>query len=122
MIIGIGTDIVEVNRIMTACEKKRFLHKYFSEAERQIFQIKSKSVAGNFAVKEAVSKMLGTGFRGFGPIDIEVLRDSSGKPYVILHNEANNLANNLGIDNIHVSITDTNDYAVAFVVGESNLK
>lgn len=75
-------------------------------------------LAGTFAVKEAVSKALGTGFRSFGPREIEVLRDDLGKPFVRLHGGAKKLAEELAIQQIHVSITNTAEYAAAFAVGE----
>ena len=63
--------------------------------------------------------MLGTGFRTFFPIDIEVLRTPEGKPYVNLHGKAAELAKEQGVSVIHVSITNTREYANAFVVGET---
>ena len=74
--------------------------------------------AGNFAVKEAVAKVFGTGFRTFMPGDIEVLRDELGKPHVKLYGGAKELAQTMGIVRIHVSITNTKEYVVAFAVGE----
>ena len=79
MIIGIGTDIIEIERIEIAVKRtKGFINKLFTENEINIFEsrgFKSEVIAGNFAAKEAVSKALGTGFRGFGVKDIEILRD-----------------------------------------------
>ena len=72
-----------------------------------------------FAVKEAVAKSFGTGFRGFWPGDIEVLRDELGKPYVILHGEAERIGKELRISRIHVSISNTKEYAVAYVTAET---
>lgn len=118
MIIGIGTDIIEIDRVLKACENKRFLDKYFTHDEILIFQKKKNSVAGNFAVKESVAKMLGTGFNGFTVKDIEVLRDEKGKPYVNLYKGASIKAKELGIDVIHVSISDNNTCAIAYVIGE----
>ena len=75
-------------------------------------------LAGNFAVKEAVSKALGTGFREFMPIDIEVLRNELGKPYVNLYGGAAKRAFELNVGIIHVTITNTKEYAQAFAVAE----
>mgnify|MGYP000529639502 CR=1 FL=1 len=75
-----------------------------------------------FAVKEAVSKVFGTGFRGFGLLDIEVLRDELGKPWVRLHGGAKKLADSLKITRIHVSITNTGSLASAYAVGEGEWK
>lgn len=78
-------------------------------------------LAGNFAVKEAVAKVFGTGFRAFGLTDIEVLRDELGKPYVTLYGEAKVLSERLGIKRIFVSITNTSKDVAAFAVGEGDI-
>ncbi|NLC18687.1 MAG: holo-ACP synthase [Clostridiales bacterium] len=119
MITGIGVDLIEVSRVVKACEKEGFLTRCFTEKERDLIKSNIKMAADNFAVKEAVAKMLGTGFSGFGPIDIEVLRDEAGKPYVNLFGKAARLANEQGVSKIHVSISNTKEYANAFAVGES---
>ena len=66
--------------------------------------------------------MLGTGFSGFSLKDIEVLRDEKGKPYVNLYNKARNMAKEQGIDVVHVSMSDTDSCAIAYVVGEKRDK
>lgn len=71
-----------------------------------------------FAVKEAVAKVFGTGFRTFMPGDIEVLRDELGKPYVRLYGGALEQFEKMGMEQIHVSISNTNGLAMAFAVGE----
>jgi holo-[acyl-carrier protein] synthase len=109
---------VEVSRIIEASQKERFVERFFTIEEKKIFDKKPSSIAGNFAVKEAVAKMFGTGFRGFNLKDIEVLRDEVGKPYVALYNNAEKIANELNIKKIHVSISDTDTYAIAYVIGE----
>lgn len=75
-------------------------------------------LAGTFAVKEAVSKVFGTGFRTFLPQDVEVLRDEFGKPYVRLYGNAKVLAGKKGIRRLEVSISNTAEHAMAFAVGE----
>ena len=75
-------------------------------------------LAGDFACKEAVAKCFGTGFRGFRPIDIEVLRDELGKPYVVLHGAARTLYEQLGGHSIQVSISDTKELVIAFAILE----
>ncbi len=119
MIRGIGVDLIEVDRVSRACRKENFLKRCYTEAEARLIAEDIRKAADNFAVKEAVAKMLGTGFRAFFPIDIEVLRTPKGKPYVILHGKAEELAREQGISAIHVSITNTREYANAFVVGEA---
>lgn len=118
MIVGVGTDLIEIERVKKACEKEAFLGRCFTVEERNFFQGNYNKAAGNFAVKEAVSKVLGTGFSNFGPSDIEVLRDKNGKPYVNLYGNALKLAKELKISNILVSISDTKDHIIAFAVGE----
>ena len=71
-------------------------------------------LAGSFAVKEAVAKALGTGFRTFMPIDVEVLRDDMGKPYVRLYRGALKRFQEMGMERLEVSITNTREYAMAF--------
>ncbi len=118
MITGIGVDLIEVGRVQKACQKDSFLRRCFTELEQKLIEADINKAADNYAVKEAVAKMLGTGFRKFALMDIEVLRDPVGKPYVILHGEAEKLAREQGIAMIHVSISNTREYANAFVVGE----
>lgn len=121
MILGIGTDIIEIRRIEKAISYNNFLAKFFTTKENNFFiqkKFNSHSIAGNFASKEAVSKALGTGFRNFSPIDIEILRNDDGSPYVILYNGAYNLAEQKNIKTIHLSISHCLDYAVAYAVAD----
>ncbi len=120
MITGIGVDLVEVHRVVQACQKEHFMLRYFTEAEIKLIQMDRKKAADNFAVKEAVAKMFGTGFRSFELKDIEVLRNDLGKPFVNLYGKAQELAQEQGITSIHVSISNTKEFANAFVVGEAN--
>lgn len=120
MIIGIGNDILEMERVRKACKKDSFLIRYFTDKEREMANGRESFFAGNFCVKESVAKALGTGFVGFEPSDIEVLRDKMGKPYVILHNFAKVTADALGVTNIHVSISNLKDLVSAVAVLEKN--
>lgn len=119
MIVGVGTDMVEIARIEKACQNIHFLERVFTEKERELGKKNIQSLAGNFAVKESVVKVFGTGFRGIEFQEIEVLRDDLGKPYIISYGKAKEKQNELGISKLHVSITNTKQYAMAFVVGES---
>ena len=119
MIIGIGTDIIEVDRIKKACSKQAFLMRCFTTQELEYIKENEQRAASNFAVKESVAKSLGTGFRGFELIDIEVLRDELGKPYVNLYGNAKLKAEELNIDIFHVSISNVKEYAIAYVIAES---
>lgn len=118
MIIGIGTDMIEIERVVKACEKEAFLLRAFTDKELLLIEQNKQKAADNFAVKEAVAKVFGTGFRGIELTEIEVLRDELGKPYVKLYGKAKELAQQLGIEKLHVSITNTKEFASAFVVGE----
>jgi holo-[acyl-carrier protein] synthase len=119
MIVGIGTDIIEIQRIKRACTREAFFMRCFTEKERNLIGDNSSRAAGNFAVKEAVSKVFGTGINGFELKEIEVLRDEVGKPYVVLYHNALAISKQLNITKIHVSISNTKDLVVAYAIGES---
>ena len=120
MLTGVGCDLIEIERVKKACEKEAFLSRIYTERERRQAKGDPRVLAGTFAVKEAVAKAFGTGFRQFMPVHIEVLRDPLGKPYVELHDAAEETATKLGIKKIEVSISDTKDHAMAFAVGEGD--
>ena len=103
-IIGIGTDVIEIDRVISYCEKNSFFNKYYTEAERKIIEKRKNRAATNFAGKEAVVKAFGTGFLNCMPGDIEILRDDFGE--------------DRGIVKIHISLSDTDKIATAFVVAE----
>lgn len=120
MILGVGTDIIEILRIEEAISNNsNFLNKLFTEKEIQMFKkrkMKSEVIAGNFSAKEAISKTLGTGMRGFSFKDIEVLRDELGKPIVHLNE---NIERIIGRDyKINLSISHNNTNAIAFAILE----
>lgn len=118
MIDGIGTDIVEISRVAKLIENTGFLQKHFTTAENEYFLSKNKnpqSVAASFAAKEAFSKALGTGIRGFSLKDIEVLHNEMGKPYIVVYNGAKEL---LGEGKVFLSLSHCNEYATAMVVIE----
>ena len=92
MLTGVGCDLIEIERVKKACEKEAFFLRIYTENERRQAEGRPSALAGTFAAKEAVAKVFGTGFRSFGPIDIEVLRDELGKPYVVLHANAKKIA------------------------------
>ncbi len=118
MIIGVGTDMIEIMRVGKACKKQAFLSRIYTDEECRQAGGNMSSLAGNFAVKEAVAKSFGTGFYGFGPKEIEVLRDKLGKPYIKLWGRARELAKELGVEIVHISITNTKEYATAMAVAE----
>ena len=118
MIVGVGIDLLEIGRIERLAEREAFLNKVYTCEERERFRTFPAMLAGNFAVKEAVMKALGTGFRGMGAADIECLRDELGKPYVNLYGGAAKRAEELGVTDVHVSISDTDDLVTALAVAE----
>ena len=120
MITGIGTDLVEIARVQKAIGRSSFLEKVYTEKERELIAARSVRAATHFAAKEAVAKALGCGFTGVAPREIEILRQPSGMPYVVLHGGAKEKAETLGISKIQVSLTDTAKYAQAYVICESD--
>lgn len=119
MIKGIGTDIIEIDRIKKAIEKQSFLDKIFTKKEQSLYhKVNPQTLAGNFAVKEAVAKALGTGFAGCSPVEIEVLREKSGKPYVNLYGNTLEIFKSVNGNNIHISISHNNTSAIAFAIIE----
>ena len=121
MIKGIGTDIVSVERIRKSMQNEDFCMRFFTEYENLYFKQKNylpQSIAGVFCVKEAVSKALGTGIRGFSLKDIEVRHDELGKPCAILYGKAKTTMEKSGGRNVYISISHTDDNAVAFAVIE----
>lgn len=117
MILGVGVDAVEISRVQKSCEKGHFQSRIFTKAEIEQFDKRKVRAASDFAGKEAVVKVFGTGFSGCFPSDIEILRDEKGAPYVNLYRGAKEIAEGLGITSIQISITNTADLAVAFAVG-----
>src|SRR5579864_8015387 len=124
VIVGMGIDIAEVERIRGAIERhgEVFLRRIFTAKEREYcerFKNKYERYAGRFAVKEAAMKALGTGWsRGVRWVDIEVVREKGGKPMLRLAGEAKNIAERLGVKNIAITITHTEKQALAQVIFE----
>lgn len=116
-ILGTGIDIIEIERIKKAINKNnKFLERIYTKKEIEYFEqkgYKAQTIAGNFAAKEAISKAFGTGIRGYNFKDIEILRNSLGKPVVKMYNELYELSEKLEIKGIIVSISHSKDYAVA---------
>lgn len=117
-VVGIGIDLVEIERVEKAYQKETFQKKYYSESERALIEQRQERAASAFAGKEAVVKAMGTGFRGISPADIEILRNDSGAPYVRLSEKAKRIADEQGMDKIHISLSDTEQMAAAYVVAE----
>lgn len=121
MIFGIGTDIIEIERVKSACKNQRFITRNFTERERQLFNQTPHlimRIALHFAIKEAVVKAMGTGFRKINLIDIEVLRDDLGKPYLAQGEVYKRRLKTLGISRIFVSGSHCNSYATGYAIAE----
>ena len=121
MILGVGTDIIEIDRIKNAIDNTPgFLEKVFTKREVEELSkntLRVESVAGTFAVKEAVSKAVGTGIRGFSFRDIEVFRDELGKPIVRVSSKIEEVIKSKDYL-FNVSISHNKTMAIAFVVLE----
>ena len=118
---GIGVDIVSIGRIEKSLERESFLAKVYGKGEIALFasdnKIKINSLAANFAAKEAFSKALGTGVRGFDLTEVEILRDELGAPYFELSGSAKQIAESRNLE-FRVSLSHEKDKAIAFVVAE----
>jgi holo-[acyl-carrier protein] synthase len=124
MTIGIGTDIVEIERIKNAVEKygERFVNRIFTESEQEYCDMfKGTSYlhyAARFAAKESFSKAIGTGItNGFKFSEITIRNEESGKPVVEL---SGGMKEKYGHLTIHISLSHTESDAVAFIVLEDN--
>ena len=121
MIYGIGVDQVDLNRVrkllnksQTKFEKRCFTQNEIIYANR--FNDPAKRLGARFAAKEAVMKSLGKGWRQLGWRDIEI--SGGGKPEVHLYGKAKELAKELNIDTVHVSLSHEEDKAIAFTISE----
>ena len=121
MIIGIGSDLIDIRRVEKSLERfgERFTQRCFTEIERAKSdgrKNRAASYAKRFAAKEALVKALGTGFRfGVGPRDIGVRHDPLGRPYLVFSAVAQGLLDARGVAESHLSLADEEDLAVAFV-------
>jgi holo-[acyl-carrier protein] synthase len=118
-ITELGIDIIRVDRIRASLERfgQRFTNRVLTPSERRYVRDRPETMAGRWAAKEAVSKVLGLGVRGIGWRDIEIERLPTGQPAVRLHGRAAARAEQLGMGRIAVSITHESDYAVALAFG-----
>ena len=117
-----GIDLVDFPRIedMIKRHEERFISRIFTSAEQAYADSNKNSIekyAGRFAAKEAILKLIGTGWRGkIAWTDIEIINSSSGQPQVILDGEVKIIADKLGITQISISITHTANFAIASAV------
>src|SRR3989338_2233464 len=121
-IVKIGTDICQLNRVKSVYKKygKRFLTRILTENEIKYVTSNTKNLinrlSGRFAAKEAASKVLGTGLRGVYFKEIEILREKSGAPRIVLYKRAKQKAKEKGLANFEVSISHEKEFAIAIVI------
>ncbi|WP_417133374.1 holo-ACP synthase [Phascolarctobacterium succinatutens] len=124
MIVGIGCDIIEIERIARAIKSESFIRRVFTAEEAAYCQRRGQQVAASFAArfaaKEAVLKALGTGLREGSLQEIAVDNDVLGKPLVQLSGHFAMLAKQLGVKNIQISLSHSRDFAVAYVIMEDD--
>ena len=116
--IHAGVDMVDLGefRRILATGGEGFLTNVYTARERAHCGGRLGRLATRFAAKEAATKAFGTGFRGVGPLDIEVVSEANGRPDLVFHGRARDRAQALGITSVSVSLSDTKTAAVAFVV------
>lgn len=122
MIVGIGCDIIEIERIARAIKSESFIRRVFTAEEAAYCQRRGQqaaaSFAARFAAKEAVLKALGTGLREGSLQEIAVDNDGLGKPLVQLSGQFAMLAKQLGVKNIQISLSHSRELATAYVIME----
>lgn len=124
-IIGIGTDLVEIDRICKTVDKfpERFPRRVLTDSELSVYQnhaYPARYLAKRFAAKEAAAKALGTGIAsGIRFHDFEVINDELGRPHMSVLGEAAVRMGFLGGQNVHISLSDELAFAQAFVIIES---
>jgi holo-[acyl-carrier protein] synthase len=118
---AVGVDIVEIERIEKALARhgERMLGRVYTSLEVAFCRGRASELAARFAAKEAVMKALGTGARGVAWREIEVLPNHRGKPLVYLHGRAAARAERIGLTALDISMSHSREFAVAFVVGQS---
>jgi holo-[acyl-carrier protein] synthase len=124
MVLGIGTDLIEIKRVQASIDRygERFLERLFTLGEIA-YSLRKKhsaeSLAARFAAKEAAAKALGTGIsRGISWKEIEVRREPGERPTLFLSGRAAKRASDMGVKNLHLSLTHSQDLAMAVVVAE----
>ena len=122
MLIGVGCDVIEISRVRKAIERDAFLQRVFAKEEIAYCMSRgaqaAASFAARFAAKEAVLKALGTGLRGGELQEIVITNDALGKPSVQLLGYHAELAAQLGVNNIAISMSHSRETAMAYVIME----
>ena len=120
MIVGIGNDIIEIERIEKAISKEGFKNKIYTQRELENIRKRgnrTETYAGIFSAKEAISKAIGTGVREFSLTDLEILNDDLGKPYVVVSEKLDKIIKDKKEDyQIEISISHSKKYATAIAI------
>ena len=120
MIIGIGNDIIEIERIEKAILKEGFKNKVYTQRELENIEKRgnrTETYAGIFSAKEAISKAIGTGVREFSLTDLEILNDDLGKPYVVVSERLDKIIKSKKENyQIEISISHSKKYATAVAI------
>ena len=120
MIVGIGNDIIEIERIEKAILKEGFKNKVYTQRELENIEKRGNRIetyAGIFSAKEAISKAIGTGVREFSLTDLEILNDDLGKPYVVVSEKLDKILKTKKEDyQIEISISHSKKYATAMAI------
>lgn len=120
MIVGIGNDIIEIERIEKAISKESFKDKIYTQRELENIKKRgnrAETYAGVFSAKEAISKAIGTGVREFSLTDLEILNDDLGKPYVVVSEKLDKIIKSKKEDyQIEISISHSKKYAIAMAI------
>ena len=120
MIVGIGNDIIEIERVEKAILKEGFKNKVYTQKELENIEKRgnrTETYAGIFSAKEAISKAIGTGVREFSLTDLEILNDDLGKPYVVVSEKLDKILKNKKEDyQIEISISHSKKYATAMAI------
>lgn len=120
---AVGIDIIEIDRVADVISRhgERFLNRVYTPDEIAHCRGRVSEFAARFAAKEAVMKALGTGVRGVSWRDIEVLPNRRGKPLVFLYGRGAKRARYIELRGLEISLTHSNEFAIASVVGERAL-
>lgn len=118
MTLRVGVDMIEIARLERAAARhgERFFRRFFTPTEREHCDDQPRRLAARFAAKEAVAKAFGTGIGDIRWVEIEIIHDERGRPLLQLHGAAAQLAKDLGLTQWEISMSHTEDNAIAFVV------
>lgn len=121
MILGIGTDIVEIERVKKAVEREHFKNRVYTKIEQNYCESRGKnsaaSYAARFAAKEAFFKAMGTGII-FSLTEIEIINNADGQPEIFLYGKTADFVEEKGVEKFFVSLSHSLEYATAVVVLE----